>query len=495
MLELMHDGFLQSVQRYSTNVALEINEKCWTYTELSNYALKVASVIPEEEGTIAILSVRGITSYAGILGALMAGKAYLPLHTKLPKARIAAMLEASDCSTIIVGLECAEHASELKQHLPTTVQFIHEYEMVKAPIAIPKKVNPTNRAYVLFTSGSEGIPKGVEVLHENVAAYIGYMIKKYNFNQNDRFSQAFDTTFDPSILDIFCAWGVGASVCVIPETDLVAPAKFIKEKQLTVWHSVPAIASFMYKMRLLKPAAFPKLRHSFFSAEALRVPLVEAWQSAAPNSQITNLYGPTECTVTVTEFTYTSESKSRCIGDAVPIGWPYTHCDLLVLDENCNQVAEGELYIGGSQVTPGYINNEKKQRQQFVTINGKQYFRTGDKVFSDADGCLHFLGRVDEQIKIAGYRVELGEVDAIIRSVDGVSECTTVAIKDEMGVVIELISFLAGINDIELVVQQCRAKLPPYMVPSEFRVLDTLPRNSNGKIDKRELVKSAHTRA
>ena len=250
----------------------------------------------------------------------------------------------------------------------------------------PTKIDANSMAYLLFTSGSTGQPKGVMVSHRNVLSYLDTVVPRYGINEQDRCSQTFDMTFDLSVHDMFATWEKGACLCCPTYKALIKPGAFIVDAKLTVWFSVPSVAVFMKKLGMLKPGMYPALRLSLFCGEALPLEIAKSWAGAAPNSVIENIYGPTELTIACTAYRWeNARSPSECEHGIVPIGRPFAGLEARVIDEQLREVeagGDGELIMGGSQLALGYWQDTEKTAAAFVTLpeSDKVFYRTGDRV-------------------------------------------------------------------------------------------------------------------
>jgi amino acid adenylation domain-containing protein len=363
--------------------------------------------------------------------------------------------------------------------------------------AYPTAVDPEAIAYLLFTSGSTGVPKGVPIYHRNVRPYLEYICDRYEVSCEDRLSQQFDQTFDLSVHDMFVAWERGACLFSVPERSVMAPTKFIREQQLTMWFSVPSVIGLLSRMRLLLPNCFPSLRCSLFCGEPLLATQAQLWQQAAPHSIVENLYGPTETTIAISHYRWDADrSPGECMNGIVPIGWPFLGQSASVVGDDGREVPAGicgELCLAGSQVTTGYWNNPEKTSEQFVRLAGigdSVWYRTGDLVQQDARGCLHYIGRRDQQIKIRGYRAELQEIEAVLRKVCGTEEAVSVPLPSSNGSTDGVAAFVSGTAELdsERILSSCSQVLPDYMVPRKIYFIKELPLNANGKVDRPQLA-------
>lgn len=523
-------GFINSLKRFPNHPALEVDELSFTYQQLGNIVSRIAAMIleaqPADQELAAILAHRSIAAYAGVLSILASGRGYVPLNPRFPAERTLSMLTLSLTDIVIIGQECLPEFQELLPAIekpmkvllvdnPTAGDLPERYPqhhflasdtinalVQPAPRLIPVTVKPDATAYLLFTSGSTGTPKGVPVSHSNVAAYLAYTCQRYGVNEHDRFSQMFDMTFDLSVHDLFVCWERGACLCVVPEKVTLAPAEFIRDKGLTMWFSVPSVAMFLSRYRMLQPDWLSSLRYSLFCGEALSASLADQWQKAAPNSIVENLYGPTETTVAITNYRWNPEkSPAACVNGIVPIGWPFEGQRAAIIDPDKKPVPvgkTGELCLSGSQVTRGYLTNPEKTKEQYIQIPGQgdgPWYRTGDLVRQDETGCLYYLGRTDNQVKILGHRVELGEIDAVLRQATGSELAVALAWPVQFGQASGIVAFICPneehldhAHSESLIQAACKKTLPVYMIPKKVYFIDSMPLNINGKINRLRLV-------
>jgi len=514
-------GFLKSIEAFGERPAIEVSGKTLTYAQLFRKAASLAATLSRHQEEIeppltAVFAYRSETAFAGVLGALLRGYGYVPMNRMFPPDRTRTMLQRSGCRSMLVDAQSEkqldqvlegidyemivvlperEDVRELEARWPKH-RFLGTGELASDEQWRPVKVSPDSIAYLLFTSGSTGIPKGVMVAHRNVRHYIEFMTERFSINHEDRFSQTFDMTFDLSVADMFVAWEQGACVCCPSEKALINPGRFINDAHLTIWFSVPSTAVFMKRLGALKPGTYPSLRVSMFCGEALPVEVAKGWADAAPNSIIENIYGPTELTIACTYYRWDSaQSSLEAEHGVVPIGQPFPGMVSLIVDESLTEVKSGEageLLMTGPQLSLGYWHDPAKTASAFVRPPGRSvvYYRTGDRVRRPiGNGPMLYLGRVDNQIKILGHRVELGEIEAVVREESGVDGVVALGWPKTPGGAGGVEVFLQTEGPTRRDLKERVAKhLPVYMAPRRYHCLSQFPLNANGKYDRAVLL-------
>lgn len=505
----LHTFFLESAAYYPDKYALSIQNKRWTYAEIEHEARCWAKALLEgcdqQVRRVGIFAYRSYTAYVGVIASLFSGATYVPLNRTFPPQRTLSMVKQADLDAIIVDEQSLGQFQHLIPHLekhmvillpetrcikswPTHIRTLDKAALKQfAPLnELPIVTGETN-AYLLFTSGSTGQPKGVPITHCNVASFLKWNLQKYQFTPEDRLTQTFDLTFDLSVFDLFMAWGSGACLCVLQPIELLAPFQFVQEQKISVWFSVPSLIALYRKKQLLQKNCLQSLCWSLFCGEALSQSSVEAWQEAAPQSLIENLYGPTELTIACSAYRWDSEySPKQCVNGVVPIGRIYDHLDHIVVDETLTPVESGdtgELCVSGSQMFPGYWNDSEQTAKRIFQFGTRDFYRTGDVVRWEKN-CYVYLGRIDHQVKIQGFRIELGEIESVLRRNEHVVEAAAVAWPLENGHAQSIVAFVRGNNiKIDEINQMCKTHLPYYMYPKQIYVMEEIPHNVNGKVD------------
>lgn len=505
--------FEQSKTQAPQALALCIEQRFYTYEELHQAALKMAYVLKDlPNHQIGLFASRSLTAYMGILGSLACRKTYVPLNTKFSAYRNRLILELAEIKVLIIDREGIKQIQDQISEFPKDlILLLPEMKTTEIPQEIKKNftfyaaedftellkekvpVDENDVAYIIFTSGSTGIPKGVPVSHKNVVSYVEYIANRYDLSEEDRFSQVSDLTFDASVHDMYVCWFVGACLYPIPEKVLMAPAKFIRENQLTTWFSIPSLVLFMKRFKMLKPNAFPSIRYSLFGGESLPKSLAVAWQQAAPNSIIENQYGATEITIGLSHYRLPPDEKDILTHHGVvSLGHIFDSQTYLLIDEN-HQIKEdeGEVCLTGSQITKAYWQNPERTRESYFKFPGDEriWYKTGD-ILRLKDGHLFYVSRKDFQVKVRGFRIELDEINLAVQEFAEVDMVYTLPYPVENGLADHLYCFVEQKNGLSKndILQYLRNKLTSYMIPKEIVFLKEFPLNPHGKIDRKKLI-------
>ncbi|WP_067474284.1 AMP-binding protein [Actinomadura hibisca] len=435
---------------------------------------------------VGVLATRTADAYVAYLAVLRAGRTVVPLHPSFPAARTLQTLDSASVHAVVGdpgGLERLRLPWRDAGRLPGTSWPL------RVDPARPAPAGDDAPAYVLFTSGTTGKPKGIPIGHANVSAYLERFAAVRPVGPGERASQCFDLTFDPSVSDMFATWGAGATLVVPTGDQLRDPVAFVNDFGVDHWSSVPSVASLARRMRRLSPGAMPRLRTACFAGEALTLSQARAWRAAAPGCRVWNAYGPTEVTITCSAYRLPDNVADwpETRNGTVPIGTPYPDVRWRIEPAADPSESSGELWLAGPQRFAGYLDPaDNTGRFSPGAPSGRApdaeaFYRTGDNVADTPDGLLH-LGRLDQQVQVNGYRVELSEVEGALRGHPAVDEAVAFLADGE------LVAVHTGTpGETGTILDAVARRLPPYMVPSRIWHEPSLPLNANGKIDRRVL--------
>lgn len=486
----LYSRFADSAQRYPQNACLELGGHPWSYRTLladsTQTSERWARHFDRWPGCIALYARRAdygtIVRYLAIL---RLGCAVVPLGPDWPSRRLHTVIRDS-------GADYAVGLPESIQSDLSSEDFTYG-DLIKVQ-SNPTHILSSDIQYVLFTSGSTGRPKGVPIGESQVEAYIDRALERYQIEPTSRMSQNFSLTFDLSIFDLFCAWAAGATVCM-PKGQLgTLIAKYVQADRLTHWFGVPSAIAVAYRLQALAPGSMPSLRVAMTCGEKLTWRQADLLATAAPQARILNLYGPTELTISVSDYECIAGLQPETPNGIVPIGNIHSSHHYVIIDQQGRDTSEGELCLAGPQKFAGYLDPVDNIDRFLTNINGVwrasstgEFYRTGDRVRSTQDG-ICYLGRTDSQVKVAGHRVELGEVEAALRVCDGVIDAVVVILEDRHAVS-SLAAAVMGANvNVQDVKEQLSEILPPYMVPRRIASIQQLPRTEHGKTDQSAVI-------
>ncbi|WP_420955428.1 amino acid adenylation domain-containing protein [Burkholderia gladioli] len=515
--QYLHGLFEAQVRRTPEAAALIAGDERLSYAELDTRANRFARYLVDlgvgPDALVAVCLERSAAMVVSLLGILKAGGAYVPIDPAYPGPRIAHIVSDSAPAVVLVDATGREALVDALGD-----EKLVEYELIDVGAASTPwdklssdplspnalGLNPRHLAYVIYTSGSTGMPKGVQNEHDALVNRLTWMQEAYRLGGQDVVLQKTPFSFDVSVWEFFWTLANGATL-VMAEPGAHRDADYLTEiiakHGVTTLHFVPSmLAGFLEAPDLTRCKTLSRI---ICSGEALPAPIARRCLERLPHAQLHNLYGPTEAAIDVTAFTCPPDFDAQ----AVPIGKPIANTRIYLLDEHQAPVpmgAIGELYIGGVGVARGYLNRADLTAQRFLADPfaraaghpEARMYRTGDLARYLPDGNIIFLGRNDDQVKIRGFRIELGEIEVQLAKHDAVREAIVIARRDPAGNA-RLLAYVTSheSSQREKLVRSLRehltARLPEYMVPAAFVVLDTLPLTPNGKLDRRALPEPA----
>jgi amino acid adenylation domain-containing protein len=494
----LHQLFEQQVKITPLSIALISESEEVTYHQLNYKVNQLAHYLQKQgvtkETPVALCLERSLDMVVGIIAILKAGGVYIPLDPSYPVERLNFMLSDSQASLLITKQQILEKLSLFPTQ--TVCLDIHKEEIVRESYENPINISsPNNLAYIIYTSGSTGIPKGVLGTHRGTVNGLHWLWRTYPFTQGEVCCQKTAISFVDSVWEIFAPLLQGIPTVIISNATLLDPQLLIES---LAHHKVTRIILVPSLLRLLLDnynhlvKKLSQLKFWITSGEALSVKLVQSFRELMPFAKLINLYGSSEVSANATYYdTSLLPSQAHC----VPIGRPIDNTQIYVLNSGLKPTpigVIGELYVGGDGLAKGYLHRPNLTQERFINnpfIQGNKLYKTGDLVRYLQDGNLEYFGRRDEQVKIRGFRVELGEIATAIAQHPDVQESVVIA-SDDAQENKRLIAYLVtDKQDITTqILSYLQQKLPNYMLPSAFIVIDALPLTPNGKVDKRALL-------
>ena len=491
----VHELFEQRVVAHPDAVAAVHGERRWTYRELNSRANQLSRALLMRglgrEGVVAVVTERNLDWMAAVLAVFKAGGVYLPIEPHFPAERVARTLTRAGCELVLTEEGGTASLDEALAGL-TGVQRLSvgdAYDEAHADSDLGMEIAPERLAYIYFTSGSTGEPKGAMCEHAGMVNHLHAKLDDLGIGEGDVVAQTAPQCFDISLWQLLAAPLVGGRTLLVEQEVILDVDRFvdrIAEGRVTVLQVVPSYLEAVLAQLERNRRELPDLRRVSVTGEALKPELAERWFAAEPTIPLVNAYGLTE----TSDDTNHEVMHRAPEGDRVPLGRPVRNVRVYVVDERLSLVplgAPGEIVFSGVCVGRGYVNDPERTRRAFTTDPyrpGERLYRSGDQGRWRPDGKLEFLGRRDTQVKVRGFRIEIGEVENALLRVDGVRDGAVVVVKGA-----HLVAFHSG-RPIpgEVLRERLAASLPAYMVPSVFHRRESLPLTANGKTDRRTLT-------
>lgn len=525
---LLHHFLRRTAASSPEKKAVVFMDRSVTYGDLEKQSNQLASALSrfglKKGDRVGLIFKKSIDSIIALFAVLKAGASYVPLDPLSPVSRINFIINNCEMKCLIASpdeakkvisnfdsdspvrtiLVSGKPTREIKEYKKNVELIpwgeIFETESANYP---DSAITDTYPAYILFTSGSTGLPKGVAISHLNALTFVNMAADFFEIKSIDRLGGHAPLHFDLSVFDIYVALKSGATVVLIPEYLSAFPlklAEYIDEKRISVWNSVPSVLVLLAERGKLERFQFDSLRLVLFAGEIFPVKYLRKLKTLVPRAQYFNVYGQTEANSSM--FFKIDQIPDNDTWK-IPIGKPFPNFDVFALDENSEIIKtpgkEGELFIRASSVAIGYWRDEEKTKMSFIPdpfqhFSSNRVYRTGDIVRLDNDGNYIFIGRKDNMIKSRGYRIEPDEIELSLFSYPGIKQAAIVTIPDDV-IGNRIIAYVSGAEGKEIevkeILEHCNKKLPAYMIPEKVVIRDRLPITSTGKIDKKHLAKEA----
>lgn len=505
-------AFYSVAEREGDRVALRYPDGSnYSYKQLNELSNRVANFLTLQGigkgNVVAIFNEKSVYAYSLMLASLKLGVIYTNLDISSPWPRVEKILRTCMPRAVFVD----QDSTPIEQHflnsfpntpifnLQNTVQQKSILSNADRNIDVTKDVHGGHPAYIMFTSGSTGFPKGAVMSHNNVLNFIQWGKETFEITKEDVFTNANPIYFDNSVFDFYAAIFNGATLVPLNH-ELVKNAgqlvQAINRSECTIWFSVPSLLVYLLTTKALNANEFSTVKRISFGGEGFpKNKLKQLFEMFGKRMTLYNVYGPTECTCICSSYII-SEKDFDNMNELAPLGNIAPNFDYAILSLDKNQPDLGELALTGPCVGLGYYNDPERTAESFVQNPHMKFhqlmYKTGDVVERAANGYLHFRGRVDNQVKHMGYRIELEEIEAAFSTLDYINEAGVIyeKISAELGQIKAFISVSDKSVEKNRVVNDLKNLLPPYMIPRIVTIMEVLPKNANGKIDRKQLAAS-----
>lgn len=498
-------SFESVVQKYADRTVLQnpLTGERKTYLELANLADIIAKHLVMrgfKRGDVGVIfHDKSAEAFASMLACLRLGIVYTNLDPDNPWERLQKILTVCRAQFVINPFAKLSHFNNLSDicEVFDLVQLVEELPNPSVQLPALGTIPGSSPAYIMFTSGSTGVPKGAVMSHMNLLSFISWVQERFCITSEDVFTNVNPLFFDNSVFDFYTAIYSGASLVPFSQEQVKDPRLLIRlagESACTIWFSVPSLLVYLLTTRTISADSLPNLRKIIFGGEGFPKPkLKQLFDLLAHRVEMVNVYGPTECTCICSAHSIVKGDFEN-MQDLATLGHLSRNFDGEILCQDDNDPNFGELVLLGPQVGLGYYNEQVRTSQSFIqNPRHARYidigYRTGDLHRLDSSGKLHFKGRLDFQVKHMGYRIEIEEIEAALYSIDGINECAVVY--QSLGVSTGRFVGFASTNypfSSDNLLFQVGSLIPSYMVPKWIELLDALPKNANGKIDRKCLL-------
>ena len=493
--------------KHKDEIALSYKDKKINYDQLNKISNQIANYFLstgiEPYDVVGIFNTKELVGYASMLACLKIGATYTNIDEENPLKRLEKILVTSKTKLLISDHKLSKLISGLANNLEiqltdfsnTTVFDSFDDKNLK----VSKSLIGSVPAYIMFTSGSTGTPKGVTISHANILSFLGWSIDRYEITNKDIFAQVSPMYFDNSVFDFYTALFSGASLVPIKKeitTSIPELIDLVDSMNCTIWFSVPSFLVYLQTMKALNNKTFQSIRVFTFGGEGFpKAELKKLYNLYASKAKIINVYGPTEGTCICSSYQI-SEKDFENMNTLAPLGKINPNFEKIIVDEDMQEVEEGdkgELCLIGPNVALGYYNDINKTNQNFIQnpkieTHKDIIYKSGDIVY-EKEGLLWFVGRVDNQIKHMGYRIELEEIESALNGLEYINQSAVIyeRVKENYGKIIAYVATKVDVTESQIK-YEINNILPKYMIPNIIEIREELPKNNNGKIDKKELM-------